>query len=857
MEKQLDDQFDLLFRGCLSNERPAELLLLWRRRIESMMKKEDIFFLGIYNVMAYMSHPMNLINDIRFLKIFCHLPLEKKIKKQPYDKNNFSLYQKVHSFDIFSIFDMYTFLLGMPPLQDEERYSILRGFNTEEKRYLMNNLYPDFSEVDFAIEGSFQFKAFEAFLATDNEFKDPPVIYSEYEKIKYLCQNCKNFMARSLISSLLVTAILSSFGFFPTVLGILINILFLQLGLFVDSFLFSWLYSRTVDRESVESCRRIWKRLHTFMVPLPPGKYVGALTLCVEEIKGKKHIEFKFSEDKYDQSLGQYYLSETQTIDRFLLTQYPNTGLFFWFSILSNVKITRRRIKINSYLSVEKFTPEFFLIDFQYFGPYTLNPLSRTLSLPALFELVKLTLESHFPNSQLTVISNGFLIQAPNTHTRIKISSVARYCLDKLEIGNSCNRTNRYFKLKEEIYNDLAERIAICKRDLESPMEFSAIAAMDSSRQLTRTNWRITKEIVTQVEVNPRFNEVIDFPSHVWTMLGMGDASPTLGWIAPYLDFEKRTLNVQLFDAKKKGFMRKRILPLVEARFDYYSGGLSEPMQKSVTTVKEVVKKENLGYIRAEEEFPELARRGVIHREITIAPICEIIGKISAPKKVVREKDQLVFESLEKKIENRANKKRGRLSRRSETVKRVKRENRNKIADKLVSRGMCQEDKAEYVAMTVNKLVEKRVRSAGILYKRINKKSFNDSVKVTKRKFRETQKNTDREYTLSRKLARVLKKLRNEGRTDSTLNQMLVNHEYIDPYIAHKSGIKLEADNQFKLFLLKRRLTDYGISWKRTSNILATYDIVKNRPHLNGLEIPNRLRNLMRNVIKTVPRQVC
>jgi hypothetical protein len=338
--------------------------------------------------------------------------------------------------------------------------------------------------------------------------------------------------------------------------------------------------------------------------------------------------------------------------------------------------------------------------------------------------------------------------------------------------------------------------------------------------------------------------------------LGMGNTSPTLGWIAPYLDFEKRTLNVQLFDAKKKGFMRKRILPLVEARFDYYSGGFSEPMQQSVTTVKEIVKKENLGYIRAEEEFPELARRGVIHREIKIAPICEIIGKISEPKKMVDKKEQLVFESLQKKIEKRSNKKQERLNRRSAEVKQVKSENVNKIADKLISRGMCQESKAVYVATTVNKLVEKRVRSAGILYKRINKKSFNDSVKVTKRKFRETQKGTDREYTLSRKLARVLKKLRNEGRTDSTLNQMLVNHEYIDPYIAHKSGVKFEADNQFKLFLLKRRLTDYGIAWKRTSNILATYDIVKNRPHLNGLEIPNRLRNLMRNVIKTVPRQM-
>jgi hypothetical protein len=591
------------------------------------------------------------------------------------------------------------------------------------------------------------------------------------------------------------------------------------------------------------------------MVPLPPGKYVGALTLCIEEIKGKKHIEFKFGEDKYDQSLGQYYLSEAQTMDHFLLTQYPNTGIFFWFSILSNVKITRRRIKINSYLSIEKFTPEFFLIDFQYFGPYTKNPLSRVLCLSALFELVKLTLEKHFPDSQLTIISNGFRIQAPSTHTRIKISSVARYCLDKLEIGNSCNKTNRYSKLKEEIYKDLTERITICKKDLEAPMEFSAIVAIKSSSQLTRTKWQITKETVTQVEVNPRFNEVIDFPSHVWTMLGMGNVPPTLGWIAPFLDFENRTLNVQLFDPKKKGFMRKRILPLVEARFDYYSGGLSEPMQPSKTTVKEIVKKVNLGYVRAEEEFPELARRGVIHREIVIDPVCDMIGRISEPKREVKVKDQLVFETIQRKIENRANKKKIRQERRAERVKQIREDNEKKLVEELISKEKCSENQVKYVAKTVNKLVEKRVRSAGILYKRVNKKEFNEIVKVNKQRFRETQRFTDREYMVSRKLAKKLNKMRNEARTDSALNQASVNQEYIKPYIAHRSGMRLEAENNFKLFLLKRRLTDYGIAWKRTSNILSTYDITKNRPHLQRLEIPNRLRNLMRNVIKTVPQE--
>jgi hypothetical protein len=857
MEKEINCQFDMLFRGCLSNERPADLLLLWRRRVESMMEKEDIFFLGIYTATAYMSYPMNLINDFRFLKIFCNLPLEKKITKQPYNKNNFSLYQKVHSFEIFHIFDMYTFLMGMPPLQDEERYSILQSFTTEEKRYLMNNLYPDFSETDFAVEGSFQFKAFEAFLATDKNFEDPHVIYSEYEKFKYLCLNCRNFTSRSLVSSILVVAALFNFGFVLAFLGVIGNVLFLQFGLFIDKFLFSWLYSRTVGRESVESCRRIWKRLHTFMTPLPSGKYVGSLALCVEEIKGKKHIEFKFCEDKYDQNLGQYFLSESQVTDKILLSQYPNTGIFFWFSIFSNVKITRRRIKINSYLSVEKFTPEFFLIDFQYFEPYPNNQLSRILCLPALFELVKITLESHFPGSKLSVISNGFHIEAPNTHTRVKISAVARYCLDKLKIGNSCNKTNRYVQLKEIIYKDLTNRIMVCKKDLESPMEFSAIVAIDVTKQLTYSRKTETVEQVTEVRFNPMFESSIDFPSNIWTLLGMKDKRPTFGWIAPALDFENRTLNLEFFEMKHRGFLKKRLVPIIESKFDYYSAGLDEPMQRETKIVKETTVVRHLSNQKVKEDFPNLAKPGLVHREIKIVPVCDMIEKISAKKKRKgKGESNLNFETIEKEIANRKKEKLNRLKGRSQAVNKAREHNINRISSELVSRRKTTRRDAEYVSSIVNKLVEKRVKSSGILYKRVDKTEFNSLVRAAKERFRKGKKSSDREFVLSHKLSKMCKQLKEKAREDSTLKQLREVAEYIYPYITHNSGRKLRAGNEFKLFLLKRRLTDYGISWKRTDDVLRDFNIVKNRPNLNRFEIPNRMRNLMRNMIQIVPQHI-
>jgi hypothetical protein len=590
------------------------------------------------------------------------------------------------------------------------------------------------------------------------------------------------------------------------------------------------------------------------MIPMPPGKYVGALSLCVEEIKGKKHIEFKFSEDKYDQSLGQYYLSESQTMDKIVINQYPNTGIFFWFSIISNVKITRRRMKINSYLSVEKFTPEFFLIDFQYFEPYANNPISRILCLPALFDLVKITLEKHFPGSKLTVIHNGFNIIAPNTHTRVKISAVARYCLDKLKVGNSCNKTDRYVQLKEKVYKDLTDRIMTCGSDLVAPKEFTAIAAMSKMQQLRRVVTVENVETVNHVEVNHQFHKSIDFPEHIWVLLGMGDARPTFGWIGQALDFENKTLNVEFFEKKHHNYLRKRLAPIIKAKFDYYSGGLSEPMQEQTVTVEKFVTVTRKHHEIIREEFPEYANHKLVHREVRVVPVCEMIGKISTPKKASAGKSEIELELSKKSIEKKAKAKKSRLDKRSESVVNAKKQNIDRISSELISRGKCTEENVGYVANIVNRLVEKRVRSSGILYSRINKKEFNALIKSNKKRFREKKLDPEIKYNVSRKHSRMLKALRKENSENSELKQLKVNSEYIYPYITNKSGLTFEDDNDFKLFLMKRRLTDYGISWNRTESVFLNFDIVQNRPHLNRFEIPNKLRNLMRNMIQTVTK---
>jgi hypothetical protein len=846
MEQTLEKEFGLILQGCLSNERPEELLLLWRSRVESMMEKEDIFFLGIYSGKAYMSYPMNLINDVRMLKIFCHLHLEKKIKKSPYETANFSLYQRSHSFDIFNMFDMYTYMNGMAPLTNEERFSILKSFSLEEKRFLLNNLYPDFSESDFSVNESFQFKAFEAFIATDENFEDPPVRYTEKAKLEYLCLNGGKFATRSLVSSLMILAGTFSFGFLCSIILILINVIFLQFGLFFDKLVFDHMFKKLRARENVDSCRRTWRRLQTFMLPMPTDKF--ALSLCVEEIKNKKHIEFKFCADKYDQTLGYFRLGDVQMDPEIVLRQFPNTGIFFWFSVMSDVKITRRKIKINSYLSVEKFTPEFFLIDFLFSEPYAKNSLSRIMCLSALFELVRVTLEENFPNTKVETIHNGFYIRAPTTHTRVKMSAVARYTLDKLGIGNSCNNTPRYRNLKEEIYKKIVDRIMLCKRDLEAPAVVRAIVPFERQNQWQKRAEKIV-ETVTDTVLHPLYHKSLYIPEVFLVQSGHRKVTPTLGWMSQFLDYEKKTLDVQKFcERKYQHYIEKRFAPLVAKDFEKYSGGSKELITEYIT--QEV---EKVTYKRSREikdEYPELGVQGCVTRMVEIVPVCETLRKLTTPCVV---EDVGVMKQIGKKRRERNQRKAERRKRRVEQrIQNLRKVNTSKIKRGLVANNVCRMDDLDYVAHVTAKLARRRVRASGLLYTRINKKEFNAKIKVAKARYKRAMKNLDEDanrFRLPKDVIYKMSGLRARSRKDTLYHQEAKLEEYLHPYFTNwtKSSI-VEETERFKYFMMRRRLTDYGIPWVKT-DFTRYHDTTKNRFRVNNSNLPCRLRNLMRNIM--------
>ena len=815
-----------------------------------MMEKEDIFFLGIYSGKAYMSYPMNLINDVRMLKIFCYLELEKKIRKTKYEKANFLLYQNSHSFDIFNMFDMYTYVNGMPPLSNEERYSILRTFSLEEKRFLLNNLYPDFSEHDFSVNESFQFKAFEAFLATDMNFNDPPVVYTEKAKFEYLCLNGKQFAMRWLVSCLLCLAATFKLGFVVSAGTILFNLIFLQFGLFIDKLLFQVMYRNLTRNENVDSCRRIWRRLQTYMMPMPTDKF--SLALCVEEIKNKKHIEFKFCSDKYDQILGYYRLGDVQLDSEIKLRQFPNTGIFFWISIFSDVKITRRRIKVNSYLSVEKFTPEFFLIDFRYFKPYTENSISRVMSLEALFELVKITIEEDIPGCKLLTVRQGYEITARNTHQRVKISAVARYVFDNLGIGNSFNLTPRYQNLKDSIYKHVQERIQKCKTDMMCPGVVNAVVPFKKSNQFHIYGHDIPSEPKTIEVLDPNYDREIILKPHVASFIG-AKGKITLGWFTPYLNYETRTLDVDKFPLPKRQFLLKRLAPLVKADFNYYSGGTTEPVLSRVlkTVVKEPRKIPEYQK-KAVDDYPEIEKEGYIHRNITVVPVCEIVPCLK--KKVRKEEPGKFMQEVEKRAKERCTKKRSiRLNKISKSILKMRKANMTQIKGELDECGMAAPRNLNYAAKVVERMARARVKASGNLYKRIDKREFNSQIKVVrmqyKRRLREKEANIPDQMPLSKKHSRAIKEMRKKSLSITLAKQEGVLTEYLDPYIADRDLSNVVEDTErFKYFLLRRRLSDYGLPWRRT-DISETHETTKNRFRVSRFNAPKVLRNLMRNIV--------
>jgi hypothetical protein len=366
---------------------------------------------------------------------------------------------------------------------------------------------------------------------------------------------------------------------------------------------------------------------------------------------------------------------------------------------------------------------------------------------------------------------------------------------------------------------------------------------------------------VTEVQRNSKANDEVDVPRFLMDLMGLHDTKPTVGWIGPALDFQNRTLNVEYFPKKHWGILRKRLAPKVKQNFNHYSGGLNEPIKYETVVTKTKSTKVYQGRLTFSEHYPEYAQKPrylgdpprIVHREITIVPVCETLKKLTDPRKLPKKKK---FElDCDLKVEKeRSEKKKKRESKCPDVVHKLRKENMEKFKEALVESENCKEEDSEYVSKVVKNLVDRRVKSAGVLYERLDKIEYNKKVMESKKRFKAiVGLDPDIKYNVSRKLSSILRAKRAKQRKNLKENQEKNAPNFLAPYVAQCSGKILEADNSFKLFLLKRRLTDYGISWKKTDDLIRNFGMLRNRLCVNNQNIPHRLKNLMRNILIMSP----
>jgi predicted RNase H-like nuclease len=325
---------------------------------------------------------------------------------------------------------------------------------------------------------------------------------------------------------------------------------------------------------------------------------------------------------------------------------------------------------------------------------------------------------------------------------------------------------------------------------------------------------------------------------------------PTVGWISQFLDFEKRTLDLKKFcDRKYEGYMRKRLVPLVEKDFDHFSGGATEPVPEFIYVKGEEIEVEKR--LRPTEDFPEYEKEGFIHRQIEVFPVCATLGMLTTPpekKKKSKKPLDEVGKKKREKIHEKAEKRKANIP---EASKKRWGKVRDIAKKQLLDKYISEPEDVDYVSKVVLKLVRRRVQSAGNLYTRVNKKSFNENLKVARARHKKMAKNLKAysvEFSISKRAIRSLKKERDRHRESDKIQQETCAVEYITPYGATwvRDNV-VEETERFKYFLLRRRLTDYGISWKNSD--LSRHNTTKNRFYSNNMDIPYRLRNLMRNII--------
>jgi hypothetical protein len=851
----LNQEFEVLATFCVGNDRPLELLQLWRERIESNMRKEDIFDQGIYRADVYTRYPMNLINDLRFLKLYCYFKLEDKLKKVSYDSENLRLYKANHTFEIFNMFDMYTYVKGMKPLLPQEKYTILRSFTLSEKKFILNMLYPSFPN-DFSIAEAFQFKAFEAYLATDDTFVETNLIYSDYEKFKYNIGESKTFYRRLLLSSL-ITVILGAIITIDVKYQLifqLVNLIFFQFGFLIDKMLFYFVLNRRKKTETMNSCRRVWRRLRGFMEPHPSSSAAFALNLCVEDIQDKKHIEYKFHPSKYDHSIGKYYLVDFQAQKSETIKCYVNTGFFFWLFLLSEVKITRRKIRTDSFLTIKHSSPEFYLIDFDYRTPYPLNPLSRIICLQGLFELVKLTLEEHFEGAELKIIKNGFVIKAPNTHTRVKISAISRYVLDHFGITNRGNKTDRYQDLKDMFLEKIATRIEMLRKDIEAPAPLTAKFPFKINERLRIADIRPVEVITYEYLPNPLYTAPTLISEYDFSQMRLKKSHKnTVGWLEPQLDYENRCLKPDC-EILESFWGAVCVGRRIAADFDSYAA--HQEVKKSLVIEHKSIQSKFVGYKPIEEEiYPEMAMQGYVHRKLTLEPVCSIVNRLG----LLKNKHSLNWNLFRDMIDVKPKKKKRKMKKMTKEknientlVKHKQIENREIIKEKL--KEVPKIKSLDHSAKLIESMAVKRVKASGIYYEPCDKGGFERYNKHCKKGYMKRYGHQPRwirpAYKLNSRLREALKEIRSKGAKNTTLRQAQHLPEYLTPYFAKKSYFPVSESEKFKQFMICRRLTDYGVAWGKTFKILSEMNVRRKKLCTSHLGIHHQIRNAMRNCYK-------
>jgi hypothetical protein len=94
-----------------------------------------------------------------------------------------------------------------------------------------------------------------------------------------------------------------------------------------------------------------------------------------------------------------------------------------------------------------------------------------------------------------------------------------------------------------------------------------------------------------------------------------------------------------------------------------------------------------------------------------------------------------------------------------------------------------------------------------------------------------------------------LKKLKDEARGDVEYEKECIIKDFIKPYIAKPARTVIQETNHFKKFMLLRRLTDFGISWKKAVTVLLNIGHYMKLRQLGRSGVPHKIKSVLRHSI--------